>query len=150
MADVYIVTVWKYIVCADILHLSKTWLATVHLHTTKAYLKSFKLCSIPRVISGILRLFFMSTSFRHYSGMIDKIYPGMIDQRCIAQIFFIIKTTCTFQCCLCTMFFRPANQTRFHYWNVIIWLVRSFEKPRCVRPEVLFLCFLCRGTSDPE
>ena len=39
------------------------------------------------------------------------------------------------------MFIRPANQTRFHWWNVIIWLVRSFEKPRCMRPEGLFFAF---------
>ena len=83
----------------------------------------------------------MSTFFTRYPGM------NSIDQSCTAQIFFIIKTACTFQCFLfCTMFIRPANQTRFHQWSVIIWLVRSFEKPRCMRPEVPFLCFFFVGS----
>ena len=85
----------------------------------------------------------MSKFFRNYPGM------NLIDQSCTAQIFFIIKTTCTFQCCLCTMFIGPANQTQIPPVECDNLIGRSFEKPRCVRLEGPFLRFLCRGTSDP-
>ena len=83
-----------------------------------------------------LRLFFMSAFLRYYS-------MNLIAQSCTAQIFLIVKTTCTFQCCFCTMFIRSANQTRFHWWNVIIWLVLSFEKPRRRSPDVPLLRSVC-------
>ena len=122
--------------CRDILQISKTWLATVHLMT------------LPK--RSLLALNFVPSKsyFRHPKAVLHVYifthYPGMnlIDQSCTAQIFFIIKTTCRFQCCLCTMFIRPANQTRFHWWNVIISLVRSFEKSRCMRPEGPFFASL--------
>ena len=107
-------------VCADILQLSKTWLATVHLmKLPKRSLIALNFVpskSYFRYPKAVLHVYI----FRHYPDM------NLIDQSCIAQIFFIIKTTCTFQCCLCTMFIRPANQPDS--------TSGSFEKPRCMRP----------------
>ena len=86
----------------------------------------------------------MSKFFRHYPGM------NLIDQSCTAQIFFLLsKQPARFNvvCVRCSS--DLPIKPRFHQWNAIIRLVRSFEKPRYVRPEGPFLCFLCRGTSDP-
>ena len=59
-----------------------------------------------------------------------------------------MKITCMFQCCLFTMFTRSTNQSRFHWWNVTIWLVRSFKKAHCGSRKVPFLHSLCSSLIE--